>query len=63
MHFYNGIPYYVTKSISELAARNSNILDQSCIELIQRVIHAQNDPFNSVEEFQNRKVADNVLTM
>ena len=61
--FYNGIPYFVTNSISELAANNSKILDQPCIELIQRVIHAHNDPFKSVEEFQNRKVADNVLTM
>ena len=61
--FYNGIPYFVTKSISELAANNSKILDQPCIELIQKVIHAHNDPFKCIEKFQNRKVADNVLTM
>jgi hypothetical protein len=56
------IPYYVTKSFHELAQYNDLLSDDNC-EMMQKIIHAQNDPFKSADSFQIRKVADNVLTM
>ena len=59
---YDGVPYYVTKSIFELSG-DEKILNRDHFELIQKIIHPQNDPFKCAEPVQARKIADNVLTM
>ena len=57
-----GIPYHVTKSISELA-NGSKVVDDNCSKLIQNIIHAHCNPFKIAESFLHRHVADTVLTM
>jgi len=59
---HQGVPYYVTRSIYELS-EGSKVLGLEECRSIQKIIHAQNDPFRSADPFQARKVADNVLTM